>query len=154
MVPPPTAPPNADMQVNAELLAQMASDMFVSMLEMHVEAIDFLPFETGAELMCASIRISGVWNAELHVVTTDSVAKGIACNMFAAEMDGVTTEDVQDALGEVVNVIGGNVKGVMDNDCNLSLPCVGEVPGDLPAGQTSQDVFCCDGRLRMILNVH
>lgn len=154
MVPPPTAPTSDTMQITDELLAQMATDMFVSMLDMHVEAIDLLPYEANTRLLCASVRISGTWNAELHVITSETVAKAIACNMFATDVENVTSEDVRDALGEVANVIGGNAKGMMDHDCSLSLPCVGAAEGDLPAGQVSQDVFCSGGRLRITLNVH
>ena len=37
----------------------------------------------------------------------------------------VSLEDVQDALGEVANVVGGNLKALLPEGSTLSLPVVG-----------------------------
>ena len=70
--------------------------------------------------------------------------------MFGCEPDDLGDEEVLDALGEVANMVGGNVKGMIDADCKLSLPTVAEgsnfrvaVPG---SGVQTVLVFDCAGR--------
>ena len=64
------------------------------------------------------------------VVTTDhTTAERIARALFAtAPGDAVPTEDVRDALGEMANVIGGNLKGLMPESGVLTIPVVARGP--------------------------
>ena len=39
---------------------------------------------------------------------------------------------MRDAVGEIVNMVGGNLKGIVEGDSALSLPCVGECDGAAP----------------------
>ena len=43
--------------------------------------------------------------------------------------------DVLDAVGEIVNMVGGNLKGIVEGDSSLSLPCVGNATGEAPFGK-------------------
>jgi len=43
--------------------------------------------------------------------------------------DELEAEDVDDALGELANVVGGNVKAALPGPSTLGLPQVGEAPG-------------------------
>jgi chemotaxis protein CheX len=44
------------------------------------------------------------------------------------EVDEVGAEDVADVLGEMANIIGGNVKSMLPDGCFLSLPQVVMAP--------------------------
>ncbi|MBI1314644.1 hypothetical protein GC176_25405 [bacterium] len=105
-------------------LAEIASSLFNTMLG--------LPFALDVSSGCfsseeqleANIRILGCWNAELRVRAPQELARRIACAMFDLNADDLTEADVRDALGEVANVIGGSVKGILNSDCDLTLPAV------------------------------
>jgi len=52
----------------------------------------------------------------------------------------VSTEDLADAFGEIANVVGGNVKSLIDVPASLSLPSVSAVGSDALSGTFLQDI--------------
>ena len=110
--------------IQPQHIADMANDFFSVMLGMNFDAV---PREHAPEfenMLQSSIRISGGWNAEMRIRASRVLAKRIACAMFDANPDSVTEEEIHDAFCEVVNVIGGNAKGIVDKNSSLSLPCI------------------------------
>jgi chemotaxis protein CheX len=53
-----------------------------------------------------------------------TAARNVAAALLGVDLDDVTPEDVRDALGELANIIGGNVKSLMPEPAALSLPVV------------------------------
>jgi chemotaxis protein CheX len=78
------------------------------------------------------------------VLASDELAARIASGMFGAEAGELSDEEILDAMGELVNIIGGNAKGIIDCECRLSLPCVGRYTSELPESSLKID-FDCDG---------
>jgi chemotaxis protein CheX len=74
--------------------------------------------------VCASVSVTGAWRG--HVVVSCSMVAGrnVAGALLGVDLDDVTPEDVTDALGELANIIGGNVKSLMPEPSALSLPVV------------------------------
>lgn len=129
-------------RIGADDIAQMMNDLFSSMLEMPLNAEPEQTTDVSSRDVQATIRISGDWTAECHVLVSDELAARIASDMFGAPSSELTNEEILDALGEVVNVIGGNAKGMVDLDCDLSLPCVGRFLGELPSSALQLDFDC------------
>ncbi|WP_148615840.1 chemotaxis protein CheX [Nocardioides rubriscoriae] len=77
----------------------------------------------------AAVTVSGAWHGLIVVSVNDAVAHAVTQAMLGLD-DGDTAahEDVVDALGELVNVIGGNIKSLMDGPSKLSLPLVAQAP--------------------------
>lgn len=79
-------------------------------------------FETGLQ---AHIEIRGGWNGRLVLTCDSDVATQIAGALLGMGPDDVVDEiDVHDAVGEVLNVVGGSVKGAIDGAMTLGLPGV------------------------------
>ena len=72
----------------------------------------------------ASVAIGGAWNGHVLIGTNAEAARTIAANMFAMEDDEVSDAEIGDALGEMANIVGGNVKALMPEPSVLSLPQV------------------------------
>ncbi len=51
----------------------------------------------------------------------------VASALFEMPVDEVTQDEVGDALGELVNVLGGNVKSVLPAPSTMSLPRIAAV---------------------------
>jgi chemotaxis protein CheX len=88
---------------------------------------DIVVDETGPGLdaaFIASVTIGGAWNGHVLIGTDAIAARTIAANMFAMEPDEVSDAEIGDALGEVANIVGGNVKALMPEPSVLSLPQV------------------------------
>ena len=48
----------------------------------------------------------------------------VAAAMFDTDAGAVSGDEVADAVGELANIIGGNIKGMIADPCELSLPMV------------------------------
>jgi chemotaxis protein CheX len=86
----------------------------------------------GAALLTASIHFGGSFPAQLSLTCPRSFACSVAASMFRVQPECASREDVRDAIGEVINIVGGNLKAVASPSCQLSLPHV--VDGDVAAG--------------------
>jgi chemotaxis protein CheX len=51
-------------------------------------------------------------------------ARRAAAAFLAMELDEVSEDDLSDVLGELANIVGGNVKAMLPPGCFLSLPQV------------------------------
>jgi chemotaxis protein CheX len=80
----------------------------------------------------AAISITGGWDATVTVELSADLAHALTTIMlgFANVVDG----DVADAVGELVNMIGGNIKSLMPGPSALSLPAVAAGRAAHPSG--------------------
>jgi chemotaxis protein CheX len=72
----------------------------------------------------ASVSVTGAWEGHIVVSCSAPASRDVAAALLGVELADVTPEDVTDAVGELVNIIGGNVKGLMPEPSALSLPVV------------------------------
>jgi chemotaxis protein CheX len=80
------------------------------------------PVDDRALALTASVSIAGEWPGHVAVSCSEEFARRFAAQLFLTEM--VTDADVVDAIGELANVVGGNVKSVVPGPNVLSLPHV------------------------------
>jgi chemotaxis protein CheX len=100
------------------------SEIFEAMLGLPVSerAVDM----DGARRLTACVQISGSWEGAVAVDCTEALARRVAESMLGLAPGEAGPEDVRDAIGEVANVAGGNVKALLGVECALSLPTVTE----------------------------
>lgn len=74
----------------------------------------------------ASVSVTGEWNGMVAIEMTADGAHRVTCGMLGMdpETDEPAEADVVDAFGELVNMVGGNVKSLVPGPSQLSLPCV------------------------------
>ena len=74
----------------------------------------------------AAVTITGEWHGTVSVELPTEVAEAVTRRMLGLvdSADRTPDEDVADAVGELVNMIGGNVKSLMPGPSVLSLPVV------------------------------
>lgn len=100
------------------------------------------------EGLCATISIGGPWTATLEVALSEGLAGRFAASLLGIKPDELTREDIDDAVGELANVVGGNVKGLLDDGgvSTLSLPVVSHSSQSVTGGQlTISSAFDCTG---------
>lgn len=84
---------------------------------------------SGAEVLSGSVHIQGSWSGTITLSCLPELAQNAAAAMFNAPAEGLPAADVLDAMGELANMIGGNVRALLPEPCQLSLPSVGEAAG-------------------------
>ena len=111
--------------VRAADLAEMVGQVWVSYLD--PEGISPL-ISTGDESQPAevhsSVSITGAWTGHLVFASSAVGARRAAAAFLSVAPAEVTPADVTDVLGELANIVGGNVKAMLPAGCSLSLPRV------------------------------
>ena len=72
----------------------------------------------------SSVSITGTWHGHIVYASSTAAARKATAAFMAMEVDEVSQEDVSDVLGELANIVGGNVKAMLPPGCFLSLPQV------------------------------
>ncbi|GAA2912956.1 hypothetical protein Acy02nite_44200 [Actinoplanes cyaneus] len=72
----------------------------------------------------SSVSITGSWSGHIVYASSLAAAKRAAAAFLAMELDEVSEEDISDTLGELANIVGGNVKAMLPPGAQLSLPQV------------------------------
>ena len=119
------------MMIDEEILQQVVNDVCSGMLGLHLEPTERFSCDD-ADALSAVIRISGSWDSLVQVLTPRRTAVAIASNMFDMSEQDLSEAEIRDAVGEIVNMVGGNLKGIVEGESSLSLPCVGESAGCPP----------------------
>jgi flagellar motor switch protein FliN/FliY len=102
-------------------------DVFYTMLEMEVEAIQEVP-DTFTEEMrtVGSVTFAGEVDGMFNIQVNDDFGKEMTAAMLGMEVDEVeSVEEVYDVIREVSNIIGGNLKS---NFVDAGLSCVLSTP--------------------------
>ncbi len=116
------------MQVLTELdLGEVAESVWTSMLGFELVATDS-PYDHASEsrYLLSCVQITGPIDAAVTVEVPEGLGREVAATMFGMDVAEISDEEVWDALGEMANMIGGNVKGMVSGSAALSLPTVAE----------------------------
>jgi chemotaxis protein CheX len=95
------------------------------------------------------VHIRGPWCGTVHVRLTAPLATRLGATMFDLAESDLSLDEVSDAVGEVANMTGGNLKTLMAYPATLSTPevALGDVDVILPAAGRAlyQMAFYTDG---------
>ena len=100
---------------------------------------DPAPPRNDSRTFTGCVQVTGAWEGAITVHCSERLAQIVTGAMFGSEPEETTHEEVSDALGELANMIGVNVKALMPEPCKLSLPTVADgidyrlkIPGTRP----------------------
>jgi chemotaxis protein CheX len=139
------------MTISQEQIAEIARAVWSSFLDMPVRELEPSESSTADDWHSASatVHITGSWNGSVILSCSTTLARKAASAMFEIGEDDVDDGEVADAFGELVNIIGGNLKCLLPEPSQLSLPTVSQgaahvvtVPG---AGLMERVELDCEG---------
>lgn len=116
---------SVEVEVNENDLAEMVEQVWMSYLD--PEGINpLIPTydENQPSEVHSSVSITGSWTGHVVYACSTAAARHAAAAFLAMEPDEVSQEDLSDVLGELANIVGGNVKAMLPPGCFLSLPQV------------------------------
>lgn len=101
----------------------LVEDVWSSFLGAEEPLLPGMPadFPTG---WSAAVTVTGEWEGMVSVEVPVRVAEEVTRRMLCLDEGPLDDADVADAVGELVNMIGGNVKSLMPGPSVLSLPVV------------------------------
>lgn len=136
------------MELHDDELVRIVDATWVGFLGMAIDRVSEPRIEADTSVT-GVVQIAGGWEGTVLLVCTGELAKKAAAAMLAMSVEELGAEEIRDALGEMVNMIAGNIKALVPKASHLSLPTVVEgrdyeltVPGSTLLSRLS---FLCDG---------
>lgn len=106
-------------------ICSYTENIWKSILDLEVVKVD-APFKAEGEnnTLAGCVHIMGAWEGTVVLLCPTSLAQQAASIMFGIKEDQAGMEQIQDALGELANMTGGNIKSLLPEPSYLSLPTV------------------------------
>jgi CheY-specific phosphatase CheX len=124
-------PAKASAQILPAELAQIVESVFAVMLGLEVRACD-VPWFPSADRWTAAVHLTGSWNGAVLLECDRAQARRFAGRFLPSDLPAPADDVVRDTLGELVNMIGSNMKAVLAPGIRVSMPAGNE-------GCSSQD---------------
>jgi len=125
-------PTETVIQIHADELAEIVGSVFGTMLNLEVCRYD-QPWSPNRDRLTSAVHLTGDWCGAVLLECTRTQACRFASLFLsggetAAESSAILDDVVRDVLGELANMIGGNLKCVLTRGTHLSMPSV--IDGD------------------------
>lgn len=116
---------SVEAEVNENDLAEMVEQVWMSYLDPEgVSPLIPTYDENQPSEVHSSVSITGSWTGHVVYASSTAAARRAAAAFLAMGVDEVSPEDLIDVLGELANIVGGNVKAMLPPGALLSLPQV------------------------------
>ncbi|MFN7994824.1 MAG: chemotaxis protein CheX [Bryobacteraceae bacterium] len=104
-------------------LAQIVESVFETMMNLPAEESG-IPWFPGADRLTAAVNLTGSWMGAVLMECDRIQACRFAGRFLSTDPPETVNDDVRDTLGELANMIGGNLKCIMTSGIRLSIPSV------------------------------
>jgi chemotaxis protein CheX len=91
----------------------------------------------------ATVELRGAWNGDLSLSCAGDLARRAAGVLFDKAPDQVVDSEALDALGELANMTGGNLKALLPAPCALSTPKTSRAPDEIATPGALRVEFAC-----------
>jgi hypothetical protein len=109
------------MLISAETFYKIIQDTWSSTLGFHVDGLPSEEYSADGEFTVC-VKVSGAWDGEVRLQCPPPLARLIAAAIFQVEAEKAGSEEILDALSELIHIIGGNLKALLPQPVTLSLP--------------------------------
>jgi len=86
------------------------------------------------------VHLTGAYTGSIMLQCSPPAARYAAAALFSIAAEDVTESEVVDAIGEIANMVGGNVKSMLPGPSALSLPSVVQGSLSVPGAQVMREV--------------
>ena len=141
------------MQAFEHRIMEVAANVWNTILGRALFQSDAGTGEASGTQLSARVDIRGAWNGSIYLTCTEELARVSAACMFTVPPEELEKDDIPDALGELVNIVAGNLKAMLPAPAELSLPQVsdGAAPPLPASGVQTRMTFECGGHQVEIL---
>ena len=97
--------------------------VFTTMLGLKVELYP-MPWVRPPDMVTSAVYFAGAWQGAVLLECTRAQARTFAQLLMSIGPPATIDEDVRDTLGELANMLAGNLKSVLPSGVVLSMPSV------------------------------
>jgi|GEM_PF-6864945 len=105
-------------------VARLASTLWEALLGSALTLDQEPPIAARSRGQIAIIHISGGWSGTVLIDCDNELARRAAGIMFSSTPALVGESEMQDAVAEITNMLGGHIKALLELPCSLSLPSI------------------------------
>ena len=109
--------------VRVEMLSEIVKSVFLTMMDLELSSSE-KPWHPGGDRLTSFVQLTGDWNGAVMFECSRHQACHFAGRILAMDPPETVDDDVGDVLGELANMIGGNMKSGMTTGVRLSMPTV------------------------------
>jgi len=106
-------------------LASIVQSVFQTMMDLEV-AVCEAPWTHAGNTITAAVHFVGQWRGATLVECDAPQACQFAARFMGIALPAMIDDDVRDAMGELANMVAGNLKSVLPHGVDLSMPSVVE----------------------------
>ena len=106
-------------------LARVVESVFQTMIDLEV-AVSDAPWTQSPDTITAAVHFAGDWRGAALVECDARQACQFATRFMGIALPAAIDDDVRDAMGELANMVAGNLKSVLPHGVGLSMPSVVE----------------------------
>ncbi len=106
-------------------LAQVVQSVFQTMMDLEIAASQ-APWTHPPDTITAAVHFAGDWRGAALVECDARQACQFAARLMGIALPAAIDDDVRDAMGELANMVAGNLKSVLPRGVGLSMPSVVE----------------------------
>lgn len=111
-------------EIYQEHIESIVIDAWKTVLSLDIELLGSRVEHIPQAVFIGSILITGAWNGTVMLQVDEEHATNIASIIFQKEREELVYEEIADAIGEMTNILGGNIKALFPHPCSLGLPLV------------------------------
>lgn len=105
-------------------IRSIVHDVWSTQLGLSIDDLKVPANTTETTTITAAIHITGDFRGGIRLESSRALVRRAASIMFDQPEDTMTREDELDVIGELANVIAGNIKALIQGNNSLSLPTI------------------------------
>jgi chemotaxis protein CheX len=110
--------------VSSDDIITITQAVWSSFLDLELTAVPYESAVLTGPVLIAVVRISGAWEGAVQLECSPDHARAAAAAMFGGGAGTSSDDEARDALGELANIVSGNVKSLLPPPSALSIPDV------------------------------
>jgi len=114
------------MKPNPEQVRNIVHTVWSTQLGMDIRDAEAAPEMTEAETLTAAVHITGDFRGGIVIECSRTLVRRAASVMFSLPTRELSADDERDVIGELTNVVAGNIKALISGTSSLSLPTIVE----------------------------
>ncbi len=115
----------SQLEKHREDLEHVVETVFATMLGLELQPAAGPPARA-EKMITAAVHYAGAWRGAILLECSREQLERFAARLTGLALEEIDEEDARDAIGEVVNMIGGNMKSILTPGVALSVPTVVE----------------------------
>ena len=104
-------------------LARIVESVFRTMMDLEV-SVSEVPWRQAADTVTSAVHFVGVWRGAALVECQARQACQFAAQFMGIALPATIDDDVRDVMGELANMVAGNLKSLLPRGVDLSMPSV------------------------------